>query len=179
MEETNVQPVVLLKLDLGCGQNKQVGFVGVDYTACEGVDIVHDLTTFPYPFENDSVDEIFSSHFIEHLTGDQMMKFMEELYRIMKPNSTATFIAPYYNSMRAIQDPTHRQFISEANFLYYNKEWRENNKLDHYGLTCNFGYSYAYHMAPEWAIREESARAFALRHYMNVVNDIQITVVKQ
>lgn len=173
----------LIRIDLGCGQNCRIDekgkWTGVDIAQVEGVDIVHDLTSFPYPFENNSVDEIFSSHFIEHITGRQMMCFMDEIYRILKPNATATFIAPYYTSMRAIQDPTHVQFISEANFLYYNKQWRDTNKLDHYGIKCDFDYSYAYHMDPYWAMREESARAFAIKHYSNVVNDITITLVKK
>jgi predicted SAM-dependent methyltransferase len=173
MEETK------LKLNLACGQIKMEGFVGVDIAQCEGVDVVHDLTVTPFPFEDNSVDEIYCSHFIEHLNGEQMIKFMEELYRIMKPNATGTLIAPYYSSMRAIQDPTHKSFISEANFLYYNKDWRDTNKLDHYGITCDFDYSYAYHMEPYWAMREESARAFAIKHYNNVINDIQINIVKK
>lgn len=172
-------PTEVIRIDLGCGQNKRDGFIGVDIAACEGVDVVHDLTVFPYPFADNSVDEVFSNHFIEHLSGEQMMQFMDELYRIMKVGAFATHVAPYYANMRAMQDPTHKQFVSEATFLYYNAEWRKNNKLDHYGIKCDFDYSYAYHMEPYWAMREESARAFALKHYMNVVNDIQVTIVKK
>lgn len=173
----------MTKIDIACGQTCRTDdngkWIGIDIAPCEGVDIVHDLTMTPWPIESNSVDEIFCSHFIEHLDGNSLVKFMEELYRIMKPDAIGTLIAPYYSSMRAIQDPTHRSFISEANFLYYNKAWRDANKLDHYGINCNFDYSYAYHMDPYWAMREESARAFALRHYSNVVNDIQINLIKK
>jgi predicted SAM-dependent methyltransferase len=173
----------LVRLDLGAGQNCRTDekgkWIGVDIAPCEGIEVVHDLTSFPYPFDDNSVDEIFSAHFIEHLSGSEMIKFMEEVYRILKPAACATFLAPYYNNMRAMQDPTHKQFISEATFLYYNKQWREANKLDHYGISCDFDYSYAYHMEPYWAMREESARAFALKHFTNVVNDIQVTLVKK
>jgi len=39
-----------VRLDLGCGPNKQHGFIGVDAVALEGVDIVCDLESHPWPF---------------------------------------------------------------------------------------------------------------------------------
>jgi ubiquinone/menaquinone biosynthesis C-methylase UbiE len=93
--------------------------VGVDYKDCKGVDVVHDLEKFPWPFDDNSVDEAYACHYIEHVSD--MTKFMEELHRILKPGAKALIIAPYWNSMRCWQDPTHKQAISEARFLYYNK----------------------------------------------------------
>lgn len=167
-----------LKLDLACGQVKQTGFIGVDYKPCAGVDIVADLTKFPWDFAADnSVDEIFCSHYIEH-TPD-LIAFMQEVYRILKVGSKATFYAPYYTSMRCWQDPTHTRAISEATFLYYNKAWREQNKLDHYNITCDFDYTYGYILTPEWQSRHEEAKMFAIKHYWNVVNDIVVTLTKR
>ena len=45
-------------LDLGCGRNKVPGAIGLDLFPVPGVDVVHDLEAFPYPFENNSFDEI-------------------------------------------------------------------------------------------------------------------------
>ena len=47
------------KLDLGCGRSKKAGFIGLDCLVLPGVDIVHDLTKFPYPFEDGLIDEIW------------------------------------------------------------------------------------------------------------------------
>jgi SAM-dependent methyltransferase len=181
MEETKKE----LKLDLGCGKRpeghltRQAGFIGVDIAAIEGVDVVHDLTKFPYPFKDNSVEEIFCSHFIEHITGDDQMKFFNELYRIMKPGAKALMIAPYYNSARCWQDPTHKTAISEARFMYYNKEWRTINNLDHYPITCDFDFTYGYDLAPEWKLKSQEAQVFAIKHYTNVVNDIHVTLIKR
>ena len=58
----------LFKLDLGCGPHKEDGYVGVDITQVgTKADIQHDLLQFPWPFEDSSVDELFSSHFFEHV----------------------------------------------------------------------------------------------------------------
>jgi predicted SAM-dependent methyltransferase len=165
-----------MKLDIACGQNKAEGFTGIDMSG--DADIIHDLTTFPWPIEDESVEEARCIHFFEHLSGEQAMKFMDELHRILNPGAGCLILCPYYNNMRAIQDPTHKQYICEATFLYYNKVWREQNKLDHYPIKADFNFSYAYHMDTYWAMRNEEARAFALKHYTNVVNDIQINLVK-
>ena len=167
----------LIKLDIACGQNKQEGFVGVDIAKCKGVDIVHDLEVYPWPFKDESVEEAHVSHYIEH-TKD-LIKFMNELHRIMVKDGKCTIIAPYYTSMRCWQDPTHVNAISEASFLYYNQEWLKTNKLDHYPITADFDFSYGYNLSQEWANRSEEAKIFAIKHYNNVVMDIVVTLTKR
>jgi hypothetical protein len=81
--------------------------------------------------------------------------------------------------MRCWQDPTHKRAISEATFLYYNKQWRDTNKLDHYPIHCDFDYTYGYDINAIWANRSEEARNFAISHYMNVVNDIHVVLTKR
>jgi ubiquinone/menaquinone biosynthesis C-methylase UbiE len=44
--------------------------------------MVYDFDIFPYPFEDNTFDEIFSAHFLEHVTD--LGKVMEELTRIGK-----------------------------------------------------------------------------------------------
>ncbi len=167
-----------MKLDLACGKQKAPGFIGVDKVKMDGVDVVYDLEQFPWPWEDNSVDEIFCSHYVEHTTD--LMKFMNEVYRILKPGATCTIVAPYYASLRAWQDPSHRRAICEATFLYFNKEWRVKNLVDHYeGTNTDFDFSYGYIMTPDWAQRSEEARTFAIRHYMNVVNDLQVNLKKK
>lgn len=178
MVEEKKEEVKLLKLDLACGQNKQKDFTGVDKHKCEGVDIVFDLETYPWTFaQDDSVDEVFISHYIEHVTD--LVKFMDELYRIMKVGAKCMIIAPYYNSIRCWQDPTHKRAISEATMLYFNAEWRKHNKIDHYGSKADFDYTYGYSVYPNWAMKNEEARNFAITHYMNVVSDIQFVLTKR
>ena len=166
-----------LKLDIACGQNKMPGYFGVDIAKAEGIDLTYDLEQFPWPFADKSVDEAVCNHYIEH-TKD-IIKFMDELYRILKPGAKALIRAPYYNSVRGWQDPTHTRLISEATFLYYNKDWRTQNKLDHYPIHCDFDYNFGYDFTPDWAMRSEEAKAFALRHYTNVVSDIQVILIKK
>jgi len=164
-----------VRLDIACGKRKKRGFLGVDIW--EGADLICDLERFPWPFDDCSVDEIYCSHYIEH-TPD-LIAFMNEVYRVLKPGAKAEFFAPYYSSIRAWQDPTHLRAISEATFLYFNAEWRTANQLDHYGITADFDISCSYYLASDWRQREPEELKFAMRHYINVVQDIQAVLTKR
>ena len=48
-------------------------------------DIVHDLNACPFPFEDNSVNEIIINSVLQYL--DNIPKIFEELYRIMKPDA--------------------------------------------------------------------------------------------
>lgn len=133
----------LLRLDLACGQSKKEGFTGVDIADCEGVDVVHDLTKYPWPFESSSVKEVHCSHYVEHIPldvngGDGLIAFMNELGRICRRGGKVEIVHPFLKSERAFQDPTHRRFIPAATWHYFNAEWRKMNRLDHYPITANF-----------------------------------------
>jgi predicted SAM-dependent methyltransferase len=158
-------------LDIACGQNKREGFVGIDIANVEGVDIVHDLNVYPWPIEDNSVDEVWCSHYIEHVPD--LFKFIDEIYRIMKIGAKATFISPYYSSVRAWQDPTHVRAISEWTYYYFNQQWREVNKLTHYPVKADFDIvNFGHAWNQNWVNRSQDAKAFALQHYINVVDDI-------
>ena len=169
-----------LKLNLGCGKSKMDGYTGVDISPDCGADIVHDLAVFPWPFDDDSVDEVHASHFLEHIAGPDRMAFMNELWRVLKVDATATIITPHGNSNRAVQDPTHQwPPIVESSYLYFNRKWREDNFLDHYPITCNFDFSYGYNIENPWASRAQEAKDFALRHYLNVAADLHVILTKR
>lgn len=69
-----------IKLDIGCGENKQDGFVGIDMRASSGVDIVHDLEEFPWPLPDDCVVLAIASHVVEHINPHKgvFIQFMDE-----------------------------------------------------------------------------------------------------
>ncbi|QTR46432.1 class I SAM-dependent methyltransferase [Thiothrix litoralis] len=104
-------------LDLGCGKKKRPGSIGVDYSDRHNADIIHDLNIFPYPFESNSIDQIYLDNVLEHL--DQPMRVMEEIYRITKVGGKVKVIVPYFRSIWAFIDPTHKTFYTVDSFAYY------------------------------------------------------------
>jgi len=63
--------------------------------------------------------------------------------------------------------------------MYFNKQWRDANKLEHYGIKSDFDFTYGYMVDPAWQNRSEEARNFAIRFYINAVSDIQVVMTKR
>lgn len=126
----------LLLLDLGCGAQARVGYVGVDLA---GGDIQMDLANgMSWPWADDSVDGFHSSHMIEHIRADYVypsrsfllgqdafMFFFDEAYRIAKPGALFELSWPCLKSVWAFQDPTHRRYIPVETLSYLSREARE------------------------------------------------------
>ncbi len=110
-------------LDVGCGNKKRPGSIGIDSNPDTQADMIHDLNRFPYPFENDSFDRIYVTHCIEHL--NDVVKVMEELHRIAKPGARVTIDAPYFSGQDAFSDPTHKHFFTSRSFDYFTGDFPE------------------------------------------------------
>ena len=48
-----------VRISIGCGNKKRPGTIGVDFNERTKADIIHDLNSFPYPFEGVSVDMVY------------------------------------------------------------------------------------------------------------------------
>ncbi len=107
-------------LDLGCGNQKRPGAVGIDHNPDTQADVVHSLNEYPYPFEDSSFDEIYADNSIEHL--DDVIKTMEELHRISKADGLVKVIVPYFRACWAFIDPTHKHFFTVDSFSYFDGE---------------------------------------------------------
>jgi hypothetical protein len=169
-----------VNLDLGCGDNKREGFYGIDIAKTAACDYQFDLTKTPWPIDDEVVDSIHCSHFFEHLDGAERIAFMHECYRILKDGKQMVIIVPHWSSMRSIQDPTHKwPPVAESSFLYFNKKWMDDNKLQHYGITCDFDFGYGYSVDPDVQVRNQEFQAFAVKHYNNAVMDLFVTLTKK
>ena len=71
-----------MKLEIGGGKDFAKGDGWVNLDQLEGVDIQHDLNVRPWPLADDSVDQIYSSHCIEHVQCP--IGFLHECARIGK-----------------------------------------------------------------------------------------------
>lgn len=100
-------------LNLGCGADYVEGMTNVDYFA-KLVDVRHDLNSFPYPFRESQFDEIRCMNIIEHL--DDVIRVMEELHRIGKPECKITMRVPHFRSACLYEDLTHKHGFAWRSF---------------------------------------------------------------
>jgi SAM-dependent methyltransferase len=172
------KPKELIKLDLGCGPNKKPGFYGVDNLKFDAVDLVADLRK-PWPFKDGSVEEAHSSHFVEHLTGEERVHFVNELYRVLIPGGKATIITPHWASCRAYGDYTHQwPPVSEFWFYYLSSEWRAANAPHNVLYKCNFQATWGYSLLQAVAMRNQEYQQNAIQFYKEAAQDIIATLTK-
>jgi len=110
-----------IRLDIGCGASKQEGFIGLDVRDLPGVDIVHDVEEYPWPLPDECVLLAVCSHLVEHINPARFgfIRFMDELWRIMKPGGEIAIATPHGSSQGYLQDPTHCNAINETTWAYF------------------------------------------------------------
>lgn len=108
------------KLNIGAGTDIRSGYINHDIAPLKGVDCVHDLNIYPWPWSNSSFEEIVANDVLEHLVD--FMQAMEELHRILKPEGVVKLSVPYWNSVSCHGDPTHRRGFHEYTFKFFDPE---------------------------------------------------------
>lgn len=107
-----------LKINVGAGsQRLRDGYVTLDSDPRHEPDIC--ALVPPLPFDADSVEAIYASHFIEHLDQDTANEFIRECYRVLVPGGELEILTPYALCDSAWQDPTHKSFWVPQKMLYY------------------------------------------------------------
>jgi SAM-dependent methyltransferase len=113
-------------LDVGCGRRKFKSpvrgdkVIGMDIIKLPGVDVLHNLEKFPWPFKKNEFDVIMANQVLEH-TSD-LIRVMEEIHRISKPHAIIKINVPFFAHHRAFQDPTHKRFFTVDSFVYFTNE---------------------------------------------------------
>lgn len=179
----------IIKLDIGCGGNKQEGFIGIDQYKMKGVDVVCNVGKEKLPYKDNSVDEIYSAHFIEHLTNYEgkweRTHFFNEAHRVLKKGGKMTLIFPHWASNRYYGDPTHKEPFSEMGFYYLAKDWREtqaphsDKKWNKHGYNCDFEATWGYNLRQDLLSRNQEYQQNAILNYKEACQDIIATLIKK
>ena len=128
------------KLNLGCGKDIKDGYINLDIVDYGG-NMIHDINSFPYPFEENYFDEIYASHILEHL--DNFHNSITELYRILKPNGMLIVYAPFFLNTKYFGEPDHKipfsirtfdnyEYIGNRKLKFYEK-WKLNHRTNYEG----------------------------------------------
>ena len=118
------------KLHLGCGTNIKKGYVNLDKENIRGVDVVHDLDKYPWPFPSNHFDEVYGQDVIEHVKD--LFRAMKEIHRICRHNANVRLIVPYWHSSAAFY-PNHNYFFNVDSMKLFTEK---NRSYDNYfGFT--------------------------------------------
>ena len=118
------------RIHLGCGKHPKPMYTNVDKYPLDGVDVVHDLEVIPWPFDDETHDEIVGIDIIEHLVN--AVGFMNECAHILKPGGILNLRTCYYLSKNAFTDLDHKHFPTDESFDYWCKGTYFNQEYGHY-----------------------------------------------
>jgi SAM-dependent methyltransferase len=119
------------KLNLGCGNDTKSGWINVDSVFQNGVDMITDLSKVPYKqFKDNSVDEIYASHILEHF--DNPIEVLTEWHRVCKNGARIIIRVPHFSAWANYADPTHKtrfsikymDYFTDSDFFQSRKEDR-------------------------------------------------------
>ncbi len=104
-------------LDVGCGNSKTAGAVGIDISPNTQADVLYDLNKYPWPFADDEFDLIICNDVLAHL--EDVIKAIEEIHRVSCKGATVQIRVPHFSSPQAYSDLTHKHFFSSQSFDYF------------------------------------------------------------
>jgi SAM-dependent methyltransferase len=108
-------------IELGCGNNPRIkNAITIDMIDMEGVDIVANLDAGLQFLPDNSVDEIYSFHFLEHLPDFGL--FMHEIHRVLKPGGKKIGSVPHFSNPYYYSDYTHKAMFGLYSFSYFSKQ---------------------------------------------------------
>jgi hypothetical protein len=116
-----------IKLDVGCGQYKIDGYVGIDQRDIKGVDIVHDICEFPWPIADDSCTDIVMNLVWACIEPKFRIKVMDELWRVAKKGCTLHIRETHTLARTAMHDPVYYSGANEVTFLYFDPRHQKYN----------------------------------------------------
>jgi len=115
-----------VKLNVGCGTDYKEGYIGIDRAKfTEHVDIVLDIEKKKLPFKDNSVDECYCAHVLEHVDRPELL--IEEMKRVLRPGGLLHIVSPHYSHPNS-HVPVHKNY------------WGINTKILFDGSYHEFGH---------------------------------------
>jgi SAM-dependent methyltransferase len=111
----------VISLDIGGSFEPQKNFIVIDNKDLPSVDIKWEYDKYPYPFPNESVDFIKCSRVLEHISRENhgVIHFMDEMWRMLKPECQITIATPYGGAYEYFRDPCAVNMVNEATFAFF------------------------------------------------------------
>ncbi len=181
-----------MRLNLGCGNRKREGWVNVDVAPECRPDELVDLESLPWPWPDDSADEVVLCHVLEHLGAETRVYLgvLKELWRVCKAGAKVTVVVPHPRHDHFLNDPTHVRPVTPQGLELLsqerNREWaREGAANTPLGLHLGVDFRLeSVHFNPDEPWRGRFRRGEitaadlneAMRLYNNVISEITMVL---
>ncbi len=168
----------LVKLHLACGNEKLDGFTNVDLPGAKAADSFVDLSAYPWPWADASVDEIRCKDYLQTLHGDERLRFLDECWRVLALGKQLTLWVPGEGAGRAFGDPLWPwPPVGEHFFYFADRPWREaNGHADR--AKCHFHWAPSFMPDEEIVVRNEEFVREAIKFKRNSFHTLMVVLTK-
>lgn len=112
-------------VNVGSGANwAHPQVMGLDFDA--GTDIQYNLVSQKLPFADSSLEIVYSSHCLEHLTEADAREFFRESFRVLKPGGVLRITCPNLDKYFAAYESRDLSFFQ---WIYDKPVWRHDSQL--------------------------------------------------
>jgi len=109
-----------MKLNLGCRFHRIEGFTNIDIDESIHPDIVADATKLE-SFKDNSVEEIYASHLLEHIDREQRINVLTKWYKLLKLGGILWIVIPDCKVLKTAPD----EIFSTKNYACWGKTIEE------------------------------------------------------
>jgi SAM-dependent methyltransferase len=114
--DTEPEPFMPTRLNLGCGRDRIAGAVNLDLCPLPEADVAADANR-PLPFIDSCFDEVLCFDVLEHV--DDLTATLREVHRVTKPGGAVRVRSCHFSSRYLWEDPTHKRGFSFKTFDFY------------------------------------------------------------
>jgi len=124
MAQQELPPLGDVVLELGAGANPHPrATIHHDRIIhSDWIDVAHDLTSFPWPWGDASVDAVIAIDVFEHLKDVEVQTWLDECWRILEPGGLLVMRLPAWTNPVSYRDPTHHRVFHQESFSYWDPD---------------------------------------------------------
>jgi SAM-dependent methyltransferase len=162
-----------IKLNVGAGKTHIPGFINIDISS--KADISLNLSEEKLPFEDDSVDIIFSYHTLEHVPN--YLHALSEIYRVLKNGGILLVGVPYVTLTEFhLVNPYHLHNFNEHSFSFFDPRKLKGSAEEANAIKFSKIF-HRYHYIGFFNLMPPPIRGWCRRHLFNVVRKIDFGMV--
>jgi len=165
--------MAVIKLNIGAAITRIPGFVNIDISSVAELSL--DLNKDPLPFENDSVDLVFSYHTLEHV--EHYIFALGEIHRVLRHGGRFLLGVPYVTSTELnLVNPYHKQHFSERSFDFFDATRAKGGAGEENAVLFRKVF-HRFHHCGMFHILPPPLKTWSRRHLFNVVKKIDFGLV--
>lgn len=119
--DTNRQRTASRRINIGCGRWPLLYWTNLDSDPSVRADIYTEVPPIPYP--DDSIDEVFAGHVLEHMEPDAGREFLRECYRCLRPGGRLGVVVPDMEEVMRRYLRLNPEHDRVSDIVYDNRWW--------------------------------------------------------